>query len=289
MKKNCYIFLLLIVLVSCGPGRYIVTRNNHCEVYDPEPVAGQVIDWEGECENGNASGYGVLSVYEQDKIVFQCTGSMSNGCFEGEVLFVVLKDEKPYAEYLENWKNGRSTLRVQNVSLRKYLAPAKDARDYLHRLKLFQQKYPDVWVDDFHDVLLKKTYFACSDIIAEENPVSKAEVRTPPGEAINPDDASRKTIRKNELLLKISDDGNPDCGFYTIFNHRIDSLKKMVSDRYRPGGAQLHVVQSDSVCDEKSIPEKLPDSWPVERREEKAEGMNQEQNGALYFYPIKRY
>lgn len=283
------IFLMIALFGSCGPGRFVTTRNHQCQVYDPEPMADQLLDWSGGCADGYASGYGILSVYEREQITYRCTGNMSSGRFEGDVSFLILKDTKPYTEYLESWKNGRSVQRIQNSTLKQFLAPAKDAREYLHRLKLFRQDHPDVWIDDFNDVLLGKTFFACTDVVAvapkdiPENQVSPKDAETK--------DRTNKKICRNELLIKIADDGNSDCGFYTLFNHRVASLKKLVSDRYKPGGSQFFIARSDWTCDEKTIPEELPlsGSCPTGPENENNGISNQGRTGEPFYYPAKRY
>ncbi len=277
-------------LTACSSGRYLTARNNSCRVYDPQPVADQIVDWEGGCENGYATGYGVLSVYEQEKITFRCTGTMNSGQFEGDVIFSVLKDEQPHTEYLENWQDGQPFERIQNLTLKRYLVPAEDARGYLHRLKLFRRDYPDVWIDDFHDVLLAKTVFACNDYTIDET------VQVSQGLALEKKDGTgdvmkKKKILRNELLIRITDDGNPDSGYYTLYNHRVASLKQLVSDRYKPGGPQLHIIRLDSGCEKQPVPEELPNSdpWSTSPRHEQKDGGNQKQPEALFFYPVKRY
>ena len=61
-----------VVLLSCSSKNWIEINNGICKIYDPDPVPGQVITWDGKCKKKYAHGYGILSVYEDNKLTFRC-------------------------------------------------------------------------------------------------------------------------------------------------------------------------------------------------------------------------
>ena len=54
-----------------------------CGVWNSEPKGNETISWSGECQDGKASGYGVLVWLEDCKIVGRFKGTMANGKAEG--------------------------------------------------------------------------------------------------------------------------------------------------------------------------------------------------------------
>lgn len=274
------IIILCLLFSACGPGKYLVTRNTACEIFDPAPVPGQILDWQGACENGYANGYGTLSVFENNETAFQVTGSMRRGKFEGAVQFEIFNNGRADIVYEEVWHDGYPIQKNRNLSLETALAGADTARTYLHRLMQYHHRHPDAWLDDFNTVLTQKVFFACEDISADAMPAGKIEAGGQTGvePAVPPE---VKKIKKHELFIKIASDGSPFSGFYTVFNHRPSSLKQLVSDRYYPGGIQFHGTDI-TMCDRSIVPETLPPS-PTAQAGSSAGATHE------YWYPVKRY
>lgn len=276
-------FMCIAASCSLSKGRYVKTRNNGCSVFDPDPVEGQILEWSGDCSNGYASGYGQLSVFENQRIHFMCSGEMREGRFSGSVTFAIYKEDQILCEYEDEWHAGFPTARIRNLTLEKHLEDAENARHYLHRLARYRKAHPDVWIDDFHEILLKKVTFACVDIVVNE-PLS-----------LHSDDSGKKQFRKgkifkNELLLQIHEDGRPEAGYYTVYNTRVVSLKQLASDRYRPGGAQFHILRSSKICSDKEPPAEIPRRYaPVAITTEEMRFVDEENLKAPFWHPQRRY
>lgn len=260
--------------VSCSQTKYLETRNSNCKFFDPHPVSGQSIEWDGACIDGYANGYGVLVVYEKNRKEMECRGSAIQGKFQGTVVLSMIKDEEAVTEYEDEWVSGFPVRRIRNITLATHLQSAGNARAYLHRLKLFQQKFPDAWLDDFHDVLAAKTLFVC-----EETPK--------PGQVAS--QAKQQKIPHHELVIKISDDGHADHGYYTVYNHRVESLKKLYSDRFRPGGSQLHASTDLSFCTAENTPDQLPPEPAKIIKNIRHADPSDPPPAALHWYPVRRY
>jgi len=76
-----------------------------CQVMISKSMGNETISWSGECQEGKASGYGVLVILEEGKIVARFKGTMVNGKAEerGKLDFKVVGG---YAHYDGDFKNS---------------------------------------------------------------------------------------------------------------------------------------------------------------------------------------
>jgi hypothetical protein len=58
---------------------WIVTTNNSCKVWNPEPQPNESVTWSGGCENGFATGKGVLKWTENGKPAVEFDGVYAKG------------------------------------------------------------------------------------------------------------------------------------------------------------------------------------------------------------------
>ena len=286
-------FLLMLCLLSahlhsCGPKNWIKAKDNGCGVYDPEPVKGQELSWDGACVDGYADGYGVLSVFEKGNLAFTCEGNSNRGRFQGIIIFSVYKDKDRWCQYEEQWKNGKPLKRTRNITLETVLSGVPEAREYLYLLKKFKKEHPDVWIDDFHEILLKKTGFACQDI---EESSSDSHKKTSENFAITADKGIVKKgkVFNGELLFKVYNHHLSSHVFYTVFHHRSASLKELVSDAYIPGGDQFFTMKGDAICQTDALPLALPNQYAPQSlsQMEKLVFLEMDSFKGKYWYPVK--
>ncbi|MGB5237421.1 MAG: hypothetical protein WBN59_07265, partial [Flavobacteriaceae bacterium] len=86
-------------------GVFLQDPISGCEVWNSAPQGNETISWSGECQDGKASGYGVLVWLEDGKIVGRFTGTMAEGKVEGrgKLDFQV---EDGFASYHGDFKNS---------------------------------------------------------------------------------------------------------------------------------------------------------------------------------------
>jgi hypothetical protein len=227
-----------VVLLSCSSKNWIEINNGICKIYDPDPVPGQVITWDGKCKKKYAQGYGILSVYEDNKLTFRCEGNANHGYLSGFVIFSIYKEEKIQLQYEDTWYKGRLIKRERNVTLDKFLAEADDVRQYLFLLKKYKKQNPNAWIDAFHKALLEKTVFACKDMEVNTH-IIKNNSLSQPGAPNGKSMIETGKVYENELLLKIYSVKMAGYVYYTVYNHRVGSLKELSSDLYHPRGKQF--------------------------------------------------
>ena len=79
---------LLAILLPCltwaaMAGEFIVDAASQCAVWNPNPVAGESIVWEGECDAGKANGEGTVHWYENNEEVQTVHGNFDAGRLAG--------------------------------------------------------------------------------------------------------------------------------------------------------------------------------------------------------------
>lgn len=280
------LILTVFAVVSCSNKNWIISEDNACKLFDPHPVEGQLIKWQGPCMDSYANGYGVLSVYENGQLSMECEGYAQRGYIDGFVLFSIYKDNTLQYKYEETWYKGIPAKRTKNITLETLLSTAKDARQYLHLLKQYKTNYPEAWIDGYHQILLEKTTFTCQRIDISTAPSNGNPLSTSAYFARQP--MKIETIPKGELLFKVFDPqplsaDAPPYICYTLFFHRVASLKELAGDRFIPGGNQIIITNLSKVCSENGIPEKLPDI-PIAPDS----GNVDKGNNKGYWYPQKK-
>ena len=68
---------------STDEGVWLKDPITGCGVWNSDPRGNETISWSGECQDGKASGYGVLVWLEDGKIVGRFTGTLADGKAEG--------------------------------------------------------------------------------------------------------------------------------------------------------------------------------------------------------------
>jgi MORN repeat protein len=61
------------------PPDWITTANQPCKVWNPEPRPNESVTWSGSCENGYASGKGILRWTENGRPEIEFDGQYKNG------------------------------------------------------------------------------------------------------------------------------------------------------------------------------------------------------------------
>ena len=73
----------LMPALPAEEGSWLKDPFTGCGVWNSAPKGNEVISWSGECQDGKASGHGVLVWLEDGKIVGRFKGTMANGKAEG--------------------------------------------------------------------------------------------------------------------------------------------------------------------------------------------------------------
>ncbi|RKX35249.1 MAG: hypothetical protein DRP71_04340 [Verrucomicrobia bacterium] len=84
-------------LVNAAEGRWLEDRLTGIRVWSSEPKADTAISWSGGELDGQASGLGVLSVFETGRLLARYTGTMRSGRAEGGGEAYWLKDSERYS------------------------------------------------------------------------------------------------------------------------------------------------------------------------------------------------
>ncbi len=262
------------ILCSCLSNHWITPDNVDCRIFDPEPAENQTLTWDGPCKGRYADGYGTLTVYQDSLLFIKCEGFFSKGRMQDFVKVTLYKNNHMVSQYEEEWYRGYPLNRIRNLTLIDTLDSAQNAREYLFLLKKYTLDHPDAWLDNFHKVLDQRIVFACDDIL----------VKSKKG-----DPAAK--VFKDELLLRVHNSDNSDFTYYTVYNHRIASLKDLLSDRFQPGGKQFYTDQAFDICDDKTIPSALPYTYaPVNPSAQSGLIFLKEKDfGNKHWYPVKRY
>ncbi len=100
MKKACLIFLLS---VNAFAGEWIADGKSGCQVWNSMPQTGETIEWIGGCENGKASGDGVLKWYKDGKPGTVSEGKFIDGKLNGKGRSI-LADGSIYEGDYKNWE-----------------------------------------------------------------------------------------------------------------------------------------------------------------------------------------
>ena len=118
MKKILLFILTMLFAMNILPEAYAQGSNEEkgegvwlkdpitgCGVWNSAPQGDETISWSGACQDGKASGYGVLVWLEDGKIVGRFTGTMAEGKAEGrgKLDFQV---EDGFAHYDGDFKNS---------------------------------------------------------------------------------------------------------------------------------------------------------------------------------------
>lgn len=100
-------------------GSWLKDPITGCAVWNSAPKGNEVISWSGECQDGKASGYGVLVWFEDGKIVGRFKGTMANGKAEGrgKLEFEVVDGFANYdGDFNDSEMHGRGVLQFPDKS-----------------------------------------------------------------------------------------------------------------------------------------------------------------------------
>ena len=97
-------------LVPPGPN-WILAENQPCQLYNPEPRAGETVTWSGGCENGKAAGEG-RQVWRTSKGTAYLEGRMRDGYVYGTAIVTYFSGRR-YACQFRDGRMIRETCRRQ--------------------------------------------------------------------------------------------------------------------------------------------------------------------------------
>ncbi|MGB5431142.1 hypothetical protein, partial [Eudoraea sp.] len=96
MKKILIVIFTIVFAMAIMPGAHAQESDKStdegvwlkdpitgCGIWNSDPRGNETISWSGECQDGKASGYGVLVWLEDGKIVGRFTGTLADGKAEG--------------------------------------------------------------------------------------------------------------------------------------------------------------------------------------------------------------
>jgi hypothetical protein len=89
-------------------GEWIEDPVNHCAVWNEEPSSGgDVISWSGECEDGKASGHGVLAWFTDGALLARYVGGLKAGKLDGVGTLVIQSEQgEGYDHYDAEFVDG---------------------------------------------------------------------------------------------------------------------------------------------------------------------------------------
>jgi len=115
MKMTEWVFLRAVagLILLSGPlvrgaeseGRWLADGLTGVEVWDDDSKASTVISWSGGDENGRASGPGVMSIFEEGKLIGRYLGTMRDGRAEGSGRAHWLEGGNPHS-YIGSFSDG---------------------------------------------------------------------------------------------------------------------------------------------------------------------------------------
>jgi hypothetical protein len=103
--KKCLLGIsacLLFMSSLAVAGEWIEDPINGCEVWNEEPSSGgDVISWSGECENGKASGHGVLAWFTDGALLARYVGGLKAGKLDGVGELVIQPEQGDRYDHYE--------------------------------------------------------------------------------------------------------------------------------------------------------------------------------------------
>ncbi len=91
----------LTTLEKRKPG-WITTANQVCKVWNPEPQPNETVTWSGGCENGLASGKGVLQWTENGKRDVEFESEYKNGKRNGPGVIITPSRQRFKGVWVDN-------------------------------------------------------------------------------------------------------------------------------------------------------------------------------------------
>lgn len=102
--------------VSVEAGEWIVDNSSGCKVWNPKPEPNESISWSGKCNEGTASGQGILQWYisksglkEDKKLQATFEGYMSNGKSNGAGTLTASDGRKYVGDFKDGKRHGNGT------------------------------------------------------------------------------------------------------------------------------------------------------------------------------------
>lgn len=102
-----FIFLFFVSPLAIA-GEWIQDPISNCEVWNEEPSSGgDVISWSGACEDGKASGHGVLAWFADGALLARYVGVLKSGKLDGVgILTIKTEQGEGYDHYEAEFVNG---------------------------------------------------------------------------------------------------------------------------------------------------------------------------------------
>ena len=107
-QKAILLVLALVTALPAGAGEWLEDPITGCQIWNDEPLDGvEVASWSGQCDEGQASGTGVLSWYHDGTLLVRFKGSMGGGKVDGYGTLDYLNDDgSGYDHYQAQFADG---------------------------------------------------------------------------------------------------------------------------------------------------------------------------------------
>jgi hypothetical protein len=111
MIRNCMIAVAAFLLLATqgvaqtnnpAPPDWITATNQPCKIWNPSPQANEVVTWSGTCQDGYASGQGVLRWTVDGKLDAVFEGRYANGKRNGHGVLTIASGRRIEGEWVND-------------------------------------------------------------------------------------------------------------------------------------------------------------------------------------------
>jgi hypothetical protein len=132
---SVFLALVMVPVIWAGDteGRWIEDGLTGIQVWDVDPKESTVVSWSGGSESDRASGFGVLSVFVDGKLIGRYTGTMSDGRAKGEGEVIWMEEGERFAYkggFLDGEPHGLGMMTYQDGSTLESIFVEGDIGDY---------------------------------------------------------------------------------------------------------------------------------------------------------------
>jgi hypothetical protein len=91
---SAFVFQSAAVRENPAPPDWITAANQPCKLWNPEPRPNESVTWSGQCDNGFATGKGILKWTEDGKPEVEFDGEYKNGKRNGPGVMITPDGER---------------------------------------------------------------------------------------------------------------------------------------------------------------------------------------------------
>ena len=116
MRLFLLISLACTLPASAQAAHWLADHNSGCQIRNPLPLPDESVSWSGGCNNGKASGLGILRWYAEGKLFLTLTGVMEAGQCRRNCTVSTQSGSSYVGDLRDNRPHGSGTLRSADGS-----------------------------------------------------------------------------------------------------------------------------------------------------------------------------